>query len=141
LFSKILIGLDGSSYANAALAYASDIAKKYESKLTIIHVIVSHVFAYEGVIIAEPDARLREEGKRILSEGEKLAFSLGVSVDTRLVAGHPADKMSEVANKEGYDLVVVGNRGLSGVKAFLLGSVSDRVSRYAKCPVLIVKSE
>ena len=58
---------------------------------------------------------------------------------TRLVIGHPAEEIARIANEEGFDLLVVGSRGLSTVKAFLLGSVSEKLSRLAKCPVLIVK--
>ena len=139
MFSKILVGVDGSSYSDRALAFAIDLSKKYGASVTIIHVIASPLFAFEGMVVAQPEKRLQEEGKQILIKCKELARSMGVEVDTRLVTGHPAEEISRVANEEGYDLLVVGNRGLSRVKAFLLGSISERVTRFAKCPVLIVK--
>ena len=51
----------------------------------------------------------------------------------------PAEQIANIANGEKYDLIVIGSRGLSRAKAFLLGSVSDKVVRYANCPVLVVK--
>ena len=140
MFSKVLVGIDGSSYAEKAVSYAVDIAKKYESNVTLVHVIDFHVYAYEQVVVAQSDTRLKEEGKQILNRGQELARSLGMHVNTKLVAGSPADEISRLANTEGFDLVVIGNRGLGSVKAFLLGSVSERVSRLTKCPVLIVKT-
>ena len=53
--------------------------------------------------------------------------------------GDPSEEIPKIANEEKYDLVVMGNRGLSGIKGFLLGSVSDKVSRSSECPVVIVK--
>ena len=58
---------------------------------------------------------------------------------TKLVEGRPADKIVETAKLESCDLIVIGSRGLGGIKEFFLGSVSDRVADEAPCPVLIVK--
>jgi nucleotide-binding universal stress UspA family protein len=59
---------------------------------------------------------------------------------TKLVEGRPADKIVETAKLESCDLIVIGSRGLGGIKEFFLGSVSDRVADEAPCPVLIVKN-
>ena len=62
----------------------------------------------------------------------------GVPYAFRLETGHPAEVIVRLAETDGFDLVVLGSRGLGGVKEFLLGSVSNRVSHHARCPVLIV---
>jgi nucleotide-binding universal stress UspA family protein len=61
-----------------------------------------------------------------------------VSLETRIQAGHPADTLVRVAREEGFDLIVLGRRGLTPVQRWMLGSVSERVLRYAHCPVMVV---
>jgi nucleotide-binding universal stress UspA family protein len=62
-----------------------------------------------------------------------------LKVTTRLSEGHPADKIIELAEAEHCDLIVMGSRGLGGLKEMFLGSVSDKVADHASCPVLIVR--
>lgn len=62
-------------------------------------------------------------------------------MDTRIMPGHPAEILTHLAEEGKYNLLIVADKGLSGVKRFLLGSVSEAVVRYAKCPVLIVKNK
>ncbi len=141
MFSKILVALDGSQYSNKALLYALEVAKRFGSRLTLLHVVVRplHVYGDEGVVLAEhPDKRLEEEGKKILKKAKEQTDMEGVSADTVLTAGDPGEEILRVS-KDDYDLLVLGSRGLSRVKAFLLGSVSHRVTHYAKCAVLVVK--
>jgi len=137
-----LIALDGSSSSKKALDYAISLAKTYHATLTIIHVV--HGRAY----VAEPSDLiatvrvvhdLEEQGKRILEEAKGVAQSVGIGVDTIMVHGVPAEEILKKSEVGKYDLIVLGSRGRTVVKALLLGSVSDRVSHYSKCPVLIVR--
>jgi len=82
---------------------------------------------------------LEEDGKAILAKGEETVKAEGVRVETRLKQGVPAEELLRAAADEKADLIVLGSRGLSQVKAFFLGSVSDKVSHHAKCPTLIVR--
>ena len=82
---------------------------------------------------------LEAEGKAILAKGEETVSAQGLPVEIRLRQGVPAEELLRAAGEEKADLMVLGSRGLSQVKAFLLGSVSDKVSHHAKCPVLIVR--
>ena len=79
--------------------------------------------------------------KKVLLEASKKAKKLKpkVKVSKKMLKGRAADKIVETANNGGFDLIVIGSRGLGGIKEFFLGSVSDRVADEAKCPVLIVK--
>ncbi len=79
----------------------------------------------------------KEIGESILSSATSKVK--GVKVDTQLKFGNPAETIIEVAEKENYDVIVVGSKGLSKVKRFFLGSVSDDVSHHARGSVLIVK--
>jgi nucleotide-binding universal stress UspA family protein len=138
LFKKILVAVDGSTYAKHAVEYAATIAKKFGSEVVLIHAIPHPFYAYE-MIPPPPSEQLEKVGKEILAQNQQVAEKKGVRVKTRLVFGDPAAEIAKVANEEGFDLLVVGNRGLSRVAALLLGSVSEKLSRDAKCPVLIVK--
>ena len=62
-----------------------------------------------------------------------------IKVSTKLVDGRPSDKLVEIVEKRDFDLLVIGSRGLGGIKEFFLSSVSDRVTDEAPCPILIVK--
>ncbi|MEM2226606.1 MAG: universal stress protein [Candidatus Bathyarchaeia archaeon] len=137
MFAKILVPIDGSPHADKAVKYAVDLSKKYGSRLILLHVIPVRVYAFAevGAVLSEDV----EEGEEILRRGMELARSLGAEVDQRLRKGIPAEEILRAAEEEKVDLIAIGSRGLSGVKAFLLGSVSDKVSHHAKCPVLIVR--
>lgn len=132
-----MVPIDGSPHSNKAIEFAADISKRYGSRLILLHVIPIRVYAFAevGAVLSEDV----EEGEEILRRGVELAKSLGLEADRRLGKGIPAEEILRVAEEEGVDLIVIGSRGLSGVKAFLLGSVSDKVSHHAKCPVLIVR--
>jgi len=144
LFSKILVGLDGSDYSLKALAFAIDLAKKYQSQLVLVHVVMRQIYAINppeaGVLAGTAIVReLEADGKAILTKGEETAKAQGIPVETRLREGVPAEELLRAASDEKVDLMVLGSRGLSQVKAFFLGSVSDKVSHHAKCPTLIAR--
>jgi len=144
LFSKILVGLDGSDYSLKALEFALDLAKKYSSQLVLVHVVMRQIYAINppeaGILAGTAIVReLEAEGKSILAKGVETVKAHGLPVEARLRQGVPAEELLRAAVDEKADLIVLGSRGLSQVKAFLLGSVSDKVSHHAKCPTLIVR--
>jgi len=144
LFSKILVGLDGSDFSVKALDFAIDLAKKYRSQLVLVHVVMRQIYAINppeaGILAGTAIVReLEAEGKAILVKGEETVKVQGIPVESRLRQGVPAEELLRAATDEKVDLIVLGSRGLSQVKAFLLGSVSDKVSHHAKCPTLIVR--
>ena len=144
MFSRILVGLDGSDYSLKALDLAIDLAKKYQSQIVLVHVVMRQIYAINppeaGVLAGTAIVReLEADGKAILAKGEEAVKAQGVLVETRLKQGVPAEELLRTAADEKVDLIVLGSRGLSQVKAFFLGSVSDKVSHHAKCPTLIVR--
>jgi nucleotide-binding universal stress UspA family protein len=144
LFSRILVGLDGSEYSLKALEFAVDLAKKYSSQLVLVHVVMRQIYAINppeaGILAGTAIVReLEAEGKSILAKGVETVKAQGLPVEARLRQGVPAEELLRAAVDEKVDLIVLGSRGLSQVKAFLLGSVSDKVSHHAKCPTLIVR--
>jgi len=128
--SKVLVGIDGSENAEKALEHAVELAEKHKAKVTLLNVQESKIFGLKPEVA-------KELGDYVLSDAA--AKVKGVEFKTLLEFGNPAETIIEVAEKGNYDLIVVGNRGLSSVKRFFLGSVSDDISHHAKCSVLIVR--
>lgn len=144
MFSKILVGLDGSDFSLKALDFAIDLARKYRSQLVLVHVVMRQIYAINppeaGILAGTAIVReLEAEGKAILVKAEETVKAQGIPVESRLRQGVPAEELLRASADEKVDLIVLGSRGLSQVKAFLLGSVSDKVSHHAKCPTLIVR--
>jgi len=144
MFSKILVAVDGSPFAKRALKYAVEIAKRYGAKLILLHVVLRRFYAVTpseaGVLATTVFVKEMEaEGQGIIKEAEDLVKIEGVNYECKMVQGVPADEIVKCAQAESVDLIVIGSRGLTEVRAFLLGSVSDKVSHHAKCPTLIVK--
>ena len=148
MIKKILIPIDGSQSADHALDVGLDVAGKYSAEVMVITVFDSPrpSLLAKGMLYAPASTEkyleeLSNFNDRILSEALKKAikFKPKIRVSKKLVEGRPADKIVEIAKKEAVDLIVIGSRGLGGMKEFFLGSVSDRVADEAPCPVLIVK--
>ena len=141
LFEKILVPLDSSEHSKNALEKAIQIAKKFDSEITLIHVC-----SLEGVpfsITATKYERyvqnIRNFGNAILDHGLKQVESEGVHAETRLLEGHTVEEIIKVAKERKFDLIVMGARGLSAIKEIFLGSVSHGVINHVQCPVLVVK--
>ncbi|MDG6221771.1 MAG: universal stress protein [Candidatus Bathyarchaeota archaeon] len=150
MIEKILAPIDGSAHSDNALVYALDLAEKYSAEITILTVIEPVIlpgpvfvnepsimppsqFDYQKNIQNLHEKMLEETFKKI----SKAHPELKIKKQHRI--GRPADEIIEIANKEKFDLIVIGSRGRGKIKEFFLGSVSDRVADSAKCPVLIVK--
>jgi nucleotide-binding universal stress UspA family protein len=154
LFKKILVPLDGSEHSLKALDVAIQIAKKFDGKLTLIHVY--SVATMIGImpepsitrasvpIVEAPDVSrwaeaTRKIGSRILSDGEQKVKAAKVEVNTLLEEGHTVQEIIRVAREGNFELIVMGARGISHIREILLGSVSDGVMHHVACPVLVVK--
>lgn len=146
MFHKILLASDGSDGALKAARAAAALAKCIGAEITILHVFTmptafAPIVGVGGQALdAASIAQYAEEVQNAVARrtGHVLE-SEGVPYSTRLEIGHPAATIVRIAEEEGYDLIVLGSRGLTELKSFMLGSVSDRVSHHAHCPVLIVK--
>jgi nucleotide-binding universal stress UspA family protein len=146
MFASIVVGTDGSQTAQEAVRQAADLAGRLGARLEIVS-------AYEPV----SGARLREESQQIpadlqwtvnpredvdatLRAAAAIAKEAGVESETYARQGDPADAILDVAEERGADLIVVGNKGMTGAKRFLLGSVPNKVSHHAPCSVLIIRT-
>ncbi len=123
---KILVGFDGSEYAKKALIEAIKIAKRFSAEVTVVNVY--HVPTGE-----ELSQRILEKARVILENGDVMFRLVSVlSTNTPKV-------ITDMAKHEKFDLVVVGSRGMGAVKAYLIGSVCDKICHDSPISVLIVK--
>jgi nucleotide-binding universal stress UspA family protein len=146
MFESIVVGTDGSETAGQAVREAIELARAVGASVDVVS-------AYEPV----PNQRLRAEARQVpedlqwmvnpredvdatLREAAELVESAGVKVTTYAREGDPADAILDVAEERGADLIVVGNKGMTGAKRFLLGSVPNKVSHHAPCSVLIIRT-
>lgn len=140
LYNKILIPTDGSEYTQAAIGHGLNLAKLAGAEVTALFVVDETAIMYFPMGPTLPDIypMLEEEAKKavghVLEEGRKL----GVKVTTRIERGSPS--MVIAKDSAGYDLIVMGTLGRSGVAKMLLGSVAERVVRLSECPVLVVRN-
>jgi len=128
--ARLLMPLDGSKSSEKALTYASSLAKKMDGKLTLLHVQESRLFR------SRP--KLTEAiGKKILSDASgKLE---GISFEQKMETGDPARKITDMAEKDNFDLIVLGNSGHSSLGRSSFGGVTNHVLHYTRQAVLIVK--
>ena len=138
--TKILLATDGSEEAALAARTAIDIADKTGSELHIVHVgeFLPTFFAQTEV---EP-AQLEREARELLDEQVKSIEGAGGTVkNAHFRLGRADDEIVALAEQIDAGLVVMGSRGLGGVRRALMGSVSDSVVRHAHCPVLVVRGK
>jgi nucleotide-binding universal stress UspA family protein len=136
MFRKILVAIDGSQHARAALDLAVDLAQHYQASLCVLHAFphVSDLLGtpqYESLLVARTMI-----GQQLL-ESARTQVGDAVVVETQLLEGPPAPAILRVAEEDGCDLIVVGSRGRSQLAGVLLGSVSSTIAQRAHCPVLI----
>ncbi len=140
MFSKILVGVDGSDCARRAFDAAADMAKVTGAKLLVLCVVQPPMAIGQR---KETAARfvgiLEREARLILADYAAEADKKGVNAETMLAKGHPAKIILYTARAEKADLVAVGSRGRGGIKGLLLGSVSSAVVHNSKMPVLVAK--
>ena len=142
MFTNILLASDGSECALKAAVAAATLASKFTARLTIINVFqpIPAYGPFREVVNSDlHEQYVRELQEHAISPAGRIMEGMGVPYQSRREIGSPPVEIMRVAEAEGCDLIVLGSRGLSDVKAFLIGSVSDRVAHHAHCPVLIVK--
>ena len=143
-FRTLLVAIDFSEHATAALEVAIGLVRGVEGgKLHLLHAYEVPLGAIPPYGVAIPEsllAQVRDAAARRLEKAVHKVEGVGVACETHLVHGAAAEAIAETAQALGADLVVMGTRGLTGVKHVLLGSVAERTVRQAPCPVLTVKA-
>src|SRR3954453_17889206 len=146
MFGSIVVGTDGSDTAGEAVRQATELAKAVGAQIHLVS-------ACEPV----GNQRLREERQQVpedmswmvnqredvdatLKEAAEQIQEAGIEGEKNPRQGDPADAILDVAEEKNADLIVVGNKGMSGAKRFLLGSVPNKVSHHAPCSVMIIRT-
>jgi len=146
MIKSIVVGTDGSETAQKAVTETVELARELGARVDLVS-------AYEPV----SNQRLREEARQVPDDLQWMVNPLedveatllaaaqevrdaGVKCETFAREGDPADAILDVAEERGSDLIVVGNKGMTGAKRFLLGSVPNKVSHHAPCSVMIIRT-
>lgn len=142
MIKHIMIPYDKSEAANRAFDYAMDLAKKYNSSISIVSCVPIQVPTdpYFGAAYLETTKLLREDAVNSISKLEPRLKESNISFKTDVLEVISiTESLLSYAESHDIDLIVIGSRGLGGFKKLLLGSVASGVSQHSKCPVLIVK--
>jgi nucleotide-binding universal stress UspA family protein len=151
--TKVLVATDGSREAELASRTAADLAQKTHSELHVVHAfgvvpvgppVYPEATDFQSAEYeAETEKRQRISGQRarevLEAEVEKVRSAGGTVTQGHLIEGRVAPEIVALAEEIGAGLIVMGSRGLGGIRRALMGSVSDSVIRHAHCPVLVVR--
>src|SRR2546423_14779029 len=146
MFGSIVVGTDGSETAGEAVRQATDLAKAVDGRIHLVSAFepVGSQRLREERQEAPDDVQVsvnqREDVDATLNEAAGKIKEAGVPVDIFARQGDPADAILDVAEEKNADLIVVGNKGMTGAKRFLLGSVPNKVSHHAPCSVMIIRT-
>ncbi|MDP3091693.1 MAG: universal stress protein [Nitrospira sp.] len=146
---RILLAVDESDHALAAARWLRAL-RLSAAEVTILHVVgppgdgTSQLLTLTAPKFREAAQAMirvtKERGRQVLGRMRKLVAHRGLTVHPALVEGHPAEEIIRAAQRTHADLVILGSRGMTGLKGAFLGSVSRKVVRHAPCSVLVVKS-
>ena len=139
MYRKILLAVDGSDHSLRAANEAIVIAgTNPESQITIVYV-ADHNNAKNDVLHSGSSVELDLQRRKKLQPVEEAIAARSINYHVEILHGTPGPAIVEYANKEQFDILVIGSRGLNGLQEMVLGSVSHKVVKRANCPVLIVK--
>jgi nucleotide-binding universal stress UspA family protein len=139
---RILVPTDFSDCSRTAIAYATALAKIYQAKIILLHVVETSVYSLDTSLIPPGDPfGLREKLVEMTEKEAALLKGRGFDVEGECVIGLPAIEIIRAVQEKKADLVVMGTHGRTGLSHILLGSTAERVIQRASCPVLTVKAE
>jgi nucleotide-binding universal stress UspA family protein len=141
-FKKILVPVDFSRHSAEAIRFAGDLSRRYDAVVQLVHVYqpVNYTLP-EGIVFFTPAqlTSLLDALEKLLAASRNDAEVAGAPhVETKLLQGLPSSEIVSHAREGGFDLIVMGTHGRTGVRHAIMGSVAERVVRRAPCPVLTV---
>ncbi len=141
---KVLVPIDGSQFTERVISEACELAVNYGLDLVLLNVQTLNAYSslYESESLEDAEEmRHQMLSDKILNKAVEAAktYAPDQKIDTVTAFGNPADEIIEYADKNQVDLIVIGSRGMSDIKRFLLGSISNKVVAHAKQSVLVVK--
>lgn len=151
-YEKILVALDGSEGSQQAMEYGIELARSTGGELTLAHVLNEPAYplygegytmaAYQDTVeqeVRQAATMEKNHGEELLLRARDAVPKAFLNVKTELLEGDAARSICDYSHKNNIDLIVVGSRGLSGIKRLVLGSVSQKILAEAHCPVLVTK--
>ena len=139
---QILVPVDFSDHSAKALETAIELARQFDARIHVLHAYPQYLGAVSPYGIVTPQNFDLECREAALFETEAWAGKVraaGIAVETLVSQATPSEAIARAAEEVGADLLVMGSRGLTGLKHILLGSVTERTLRTCACPVLVVK--
>lgn len=140
---NILVPVDFSNHSKTAIEYALKIAPTYNARLQLLHVVEESIhpsFYAAGInSIFEINSQLKTRSKEAIKEMIDRIGGSDIEVDIFVVEGRAFSEIMKFAKEKSIDLIIIATHGLTGIEHLLLGSVTEKVVRMAKCPVLTVK--
>jgi nucleotide-binding universal stress UspA family protein len=142
-YKNILVAVDGSKEAEWAFKKAIEVAKRNQAKILLAHIIDTRTFATVEAYDRAIAERVDRFANQLMENYQKEAIDAGVKdVDYVIDFGSPKVKIpKDIAKKYNIDLIMCGATGLNAVERFFIGSVSEHITRYATCDVLIVRTD
>lgn len=137
MYKHILVAVDGSDNSLRAVEQAAEIAKlANDIKIELASVIAIDVYSD---MVYDPIEAHGEAQRELIQPAVDVVEKAGLEAHVALLHGRPADEIIRYAEAEGVDLLIIGSRGLNALQEFAIGSVSHKVIKHSKCPVLVVK--
>ena len=144
-FKNILVPTDGSEYTKYAVNAAIDLAGLSGGKVTALFVLDKSIYANSptdtAVTLVNVYEALEKEGTHAMSYVSERGKEVGVETEEKRIEGIPSNVITQEAEAGGYDLIVMGSLGRTGISKLLMGSVAEKIVRSAKCPVMVVKAQ
>jgi nucleotide-binding universal stress UspA family protein len=139
-FERILFPTDFSESAENALRYAISLAKKYGSKLYVVHVVEPFTYTTDfGIDYSAQYKDLEASAKKLLDEIVVSIKGNNIAVEGAVLSGEPFVEIIKHVKQKHIDLIVMATHGRTGIEHMLLGSVAEKVVRKSPCPVLTIK--
>jgi len=137
---KIMVALDNSDYTEKVMLQAVELAKAYQTSISVVSVIDDAYFCDPAIPYAcETNNYWTLSVTAMLEKCKNLAEENGVNFTQEILNGNPAEQILQYAEQKGMEMIVLGHLGQTAAAGFLIGSVAQKVSAYSKCSVFIVK--
>ena len=139
MYASILVALDGSDQSMFALNHARAMAECFGSKLILVHAFPHTSDLRDSIEYNNLVALRIKRGEEIIETARKQLGRTSIKMDEELLEGPAPEAILSVAATRKCDLIVMGSRGMGSLKGMVLGSVSTKVSHYARCSVMVVR--
>ena len=138
LYMNILVPLDGSKYSEKALLHACDMAKNYQSSLTLLYVVEKSL-SINLLDRKEYLEILRKFGNKVLIKGKDTTTQYGIDSKIIMKEENIANEIIKLAKNKKCNLIIVGSKGFGSTARFFLGSISNKLVNNSACSILIIK--